>query len=107
METNAGTAERNDEEVTKEKLVRDIKVVLRDAEELIKATAGDLSEKTKEARVRLGAAMERARESCHKLEAKAIAGAKATDRIIRENPYQSIGLAFGLGLLVGVLVNRK
>ena len=107
METNAATSERNVEEVTKQKLLRDMKVVLHDAEELIVATAGDLSEKTKEARVRLGAALERAKESCHTVEARAIAGAKATDRIIREHPYQSIGLAFGLGLLVGVLVNRK
>ena len=107
METNAATTERNVEEVTRQKLLRDMKVVLHDAEALIIATAGDISERTKEARVRLGAALERAKESCHKMEAKAIASAKATDRIIREHPYQSIGLAFGLGLLVGVLVNRK
>ena len=41
------------------------------------------------------------------MEEKTIAVAKATDRTIREHPYESIGIAFGLGLLVGVLVARK
>ena len=41
------------------------------------------------------------------LEEKAVAGAQATDKVIREYPYQSIGIAFGIGLLIGVLVNRR
>ncbi len=107
METNIAKAALEPEEVTRQKLVADFKVVLRDAEALIKATAGELGEKSKEARARLMDALEVAKVTCHKLEEKAVAGAKATDKIIREHPYQSIGLAFGLGLLIGVLVNRK
>jgi len=38
---------------------------------------------------------------------KAVARAKATDRVIRDHPYQTIGLVFGLGLLVGVLAARR
>jgi ElaB/YqjD/DUF883 family membrane-anchored ribosome-binding protein len=34
-------------------------------------------------------------------------GARATDRMIRENPYQALGIAFGLGLLVGVVASRR
>jgi ElaB/YqjD/DUF883 family membrane-anchored ribosome-binding protein len=41
------------------------------------------------------------------LEEKAVQGAKETDRIIRDHPYQTMGIAFGVGLLVGVLVTRK
>ncbi len=107
METNAELMNESVEEVTKEKLINDLKVVVRDAEALLRATAGDLSEKTKEARARLLAALESAKVTCHKLEERAIAGARATDKIIREHPYQSIGIAFGIGLLIGVLVNRK
>jgi len=33
--------------------------------------------------------------------------AKAADRVIRDHPYQTIGIAFGLGLLIGVLARRK
>jgi ElaB/YqjD/DUF883 family membrane-anchored ribosome-binding protein len=90
-----------------EKMVEDLKVVVRDGEELIKATAGEVGEKTKEARAKLGRALEAAKDTCVRLEEKAVAGAKATDKVIRDHPYQSIGIAFGVGLLIGVLVNRK
>lgn len=40
-------------------------------------------------------------------EEKAVDRAKAADRVIRDHPYQTIGLAFGLGLLVGVLAIRR
>jgi len=36
-----------------------------------------------------------------------VTGAKATDKVIREHPYESIGVAFGVGLLIGVLATRK
>jgi ElaB/YqjD/DUF883 family membrane-anchored ribosome-binding protein len=38
---------------------------------------------------------------------KTTAGARATDRVIRDHPYEALGLAFGLGVLIGVLINRK
>jgi len=41
------------------------------------------------------------------LEGKAIDGAKTADKTIRDHPYQSIGIAVGVGLLIGVLVARK
>jgi len=40
-------------------------------------------------------------------EQTAVERAKAADRIVRDHPYQTIGLAFGLGLLIGVLARRK
>jgi ElaB/YqjD/DUF883 family membrane-anchored ribosome-binding protein len=40
-------------------------------------------------------------------EEKAVERAKAADRIIRDHPYQTIGVAFGLGLLIGVLAVRR
>lgn len=100
-------SESSHNEVTMRKLVQDFKVVVQDAESLAKATAGDLGEKAREARNRLAASLESAKVSFHKLEEKAIAGAKATDKVIREHPYESLGVAFGVGLLVGVLVGRK
>ena len=94
-------------EVTMRKLVQDFKVVVQDAESLVRATAGDLGDKAREARARLAASLESAKDTYHKVEEKAIAGAKATDRVIRDHPYQSLGAAFGVGLLIGVLVGRK
>ena len=40
-------------------------------------------------------------------EEKAVERAKAADKVIREHPYQTIGIAFGVGLLLGVLARRK
>jgi ElaB/YqjD/DUF883 family membrane-anchored ribosome-binding protein len=98
---------RAEEEVTMSKLAQDFKVVMHDAEALIKATAGDLGEKAREARARLTASLESAKGGVSKLEERAIEGAKATDKVIREHPYESIGIAFGVGLLIGVLVGRR
>jgi ElaB/YqjD/DUF883 family membrane-anchored ribosome-binding protein len=96
-----------EQEVTFQKLARDFKVVVQDAESLLKATAGELGDKAREARARLAASLESAKGSVHNIEDQAIAGAKAADRVVREHPYQSIGIAFGVGLLIGVLVGRK
>ena len=94
-------------EESTERLLQDLKAVVHDGEELLKAGAQDLSERGVAARDRLAAALEVAKDTRRKLEAKAIASARATDQLIRENPYQSIGIAFGVGMLLGVLINRR
>jgi ElaB/YqjD/DUF883 family membrane-anchored ribosome-binding protein len=94
-------------EQANERLVGDLKVLMRDGEELMKAMAGQAGEKVAEMRSRLVAVIESARATCHRLEEKTVAAAKVTDRTIREHPYESVGIAFGVGLLVGVLVVRK
>ena len=94
-------------EVNTDKLVTDLKRIVTDSQELLHDTKDVVGEKAHEVRERLTDAMESAKRACHRLEEKAIEGAKATDRTIRDHPYQSIGVAFGLGLLIGVLVTRK
>jgi len=56
------------------------------------------------ARERLAAALEMAKETRRRIEERAVEGARATDRLVRENPYQSVGVAFGIGLAMGPLV---
>jgi ElaB/YqjD/DUF883 family membrane-anchored ribosome-binding protein len=90
-----------------ERLVSDLKTLMHDAEELMKVTAGAAGEKVTELRNRLSGAIESAKENCHKWGESTTAAAKATDRTIRDHPYESIGIAFGVGLLVGFLVGRK
>lgn len=94
------------EQATK-RIAGDLRGVVRDAEEVTKATAGQAGEKLSAARSRLAAAVEAARATCQKLEDTTVAAAKATDHCVREHPYETIGVAFGLGLLIGVLVGRK
>jgi ElaB/YqjD/DUF883 family membrane-anchored ribosome-binding protein len=90
-----------------QKLTSDVNQVLRDAEELLKATAGAGGENVKEAHGRLAAALESAKATCERLKEKTVDAAKATDHVIREHPYESIGVALGVGLLIGVLVGRR
>lgn len=56
-----------------------------------------------ELRVKLETAMEKAKEVCDRLQEQTTAVSKATDKTIREHPYQAAGIAFGVGVLVGVL----
>jgi ElaB/YqjD/DUF883 family membrane-anchored ribosome-binding protein len=90
-----------------DKLIADLKRVVRDSEELLQATAGAVGESAQELRERLNETLESARRTCRKLEDRTLEGAQAADEAIREHPYQSIGIAFGIGMLLGVILNRK
>ena len=90
-----------------QRLTSDLNLVLRDAEELLKATAGTGGENVKAAHSKLASALESAKATCERVKEKTVAAAKATDHVIREHPYQSIGVALGAGLLIGVLVGRR
>lgn len=50
--------------------------------------------------------IERAKDVCERLQNQTAAAAKATDKSVREHPYQAMGIAFGIGVLVGVLACR-
>jgi len=97
----------NASEINTDRLVSDLKTVTKDAEELLKTVSGEEGNGSHEMRRRLSAAIESARATYHRLQERAVAGAKATDKVIRQHPYESLGVAFGVGLLVGVLVARK
>jgi ElaB/YqjD/DUF883 family membrane-anchored ribosome-binding protein len=91
------------EQGTREKLVHDLITLVHDAEDLVRATGENLAAKSRDDLI---AALERVKASCRKLEAQASMGANNADKLIRENPYRSVGVAFGIGLLLGVLVAR-
>ena len=97
----------NASEINTDRLVSDLKTVTRDAEELLKTVSGERGNGSNEMRMRLSSAIDSAKATYHRLEEKAVAGAKATDKAIRAHPYESLGVAFGMGLLVGFLVGRK
>ena len=101
------TRSASDIQESTEKLLRDLKEVVRDGEELLRAHVNDLTEKGKAARVRLSEALEAARETRRQLQQRAASGAAATRQAILDNPYESLGLAFLTGMLVGVLMNRR
>lgn len=89
------------------KFVRDVRVVVQDAEDLIKATAGDVEEKTRAARARLAGALVVAKDSLNKAENAASSGVRAADGLVRDYPYQALGAAFIIGVLLGALATRR
>ena len=71
-----------------------------EARGLLDATAHTAGEKIAEARKRLGAVLENAKD-------KAIDVAKTTDKMVRDHPYETVGIAFAVGALVGFLLARR
>jgi ElaB/YqjD/DUF883 family membrane-anchored ribosome-binding protein len=81
--------------------------LLEDAQALLSATAHVAEEKVMDARKRLTAAIEKGKETWAAVQEKAVAGAKATDQVIRENPYKSLAVAVGVGVIIGYLLRRR
>jgi len=97
-------------DVSKEKLIQDLHLVVSDAEELLRATAGLAGEKVSAARERiqenLASAKERLAVAQQNVAAKTRQAAKATDEYVHENPWKAVGIAAGAGLIVGMLISR-
>ena len=97
-------------EVSKEKLMQDLRVVVSDAEELLRATASQAGEKVSAARERiqdnLAAAKEHLAVAQKHVAAKTKQAARATDEYVHENPWKAVGIAAGAGLIVGMLISR-
>ena len=95
----------------KEKLVSDLKVVISDTEELLRATGGAAGEKAGELRERIAIRLRDAKERLADLEAalvdKTKAAARATDDFVHEEPWKAVGVAAALGLALGVLIGRR
>jgi ElaB/YqjD/DUF883 family membrane-anchored ribosome-binding protein len=97
--------------VTREKLVSDLKVVIADAEELLRATANQAGEKIAEIRVKAEENLRSAKIRLARAEEAMLertkAAARATDDYVRANPWRAVGIAAGAGFIVGLLVGRR
>jgi ElaB/YqjD/DUF883 family membrane-anchored ribosome-binding protein len=85
----------------------DLGTLADDARALMAATADVAGEKVSEARKRLAAALESGKKIFGRVKEKTVEGAKAADEAVHEHPYQAIGVAFGVGALIGYLVARR
>ncbi len=94
-----------------DRLVQDLRTLVADAEDLVKATAAETGERIKNARTRLEDHLRVARarldEAQLALVEQSKVAAAATDRFARENPWKVAGIAAGIGLLLGVLIGRR
>ena len=108
--TSAGNMENPPSDFTKDQLMADFKVVVEDAEELLKATAGQGGDKLAEVRAKAEESLRRAKvrmaEAQAALLAKTREAAKATDVYVHENPWEAVGVAAAAGFIVGWLVGH-
>jgi ElaB/YqjD/DUF883 family membrane-anchored ribosome-binding protein len=94
-----------------EKLVTDIRAVIADAEELLRATADQTGEKIAVLRTRIQDRLLDARERLTAAEIilvdKTRAAARATDDYVHANPWQAVGIGAGIGFLLGLALGRR
>jgi ElaB/YqjD/DUF883 family membrane-anchored ribosome-binding protein len=85
----------------------DMGTLVEDARALMAATADVAGDKVAEARRRLAAALDSGKQVFGRVREKAVEGAQAADQLVRENPYQTLVIAFGVGAVIGFLLGRR
>lgn len=100
-----------DSQASKDKLVADLKVLIGDTEELLKATAGQAGEKIASARERIQASLSVYKEKLIDAEQAMMErtkeAARATDEYVHDHPWQAVGAAAGIGFLLGLVIARR
>ena len=100
-----------DSQATKDKLVSDLKVLIGDTEELLRATAGQAGEKIATARERIQASLavykEKLVDAEQAMMERTKEAARATDEYVHDHPWQAVGVAAGVGVLLGMLIARR
>ncbi len=95
----------------RDRLIEDFKTVVHDAEELLRATSDQTGDKINAVRTRAEENLKKARHRLGELEHNLVdrtkAAAKATDQLIHDNPWQSVGVATAVGVMLGMLISRR
>ena len=94
-----------------DQLIADLKTVMQDAEALLRATSSQTGDKIQELRSHAEESLIRARARVGELEQEARRRAQemadVTEGYMRDNPWQSVGIAAGVGLLIGLFLSRR
>ncbi|HSM98931.1 MAG TPA: DUF883 family protein [Gallionella sp.] len=96
---------------SKDKLMEDLRAVVEDAEELLRATANQAGEGASAARARIQESLQVAKARLASAEDAVIdrarEAAKVTDEYVHENPWKAIGISACVGAIVGMLIARR
>jgi ElaB/YqjD/DUF883 family membrane-anchored ribosome-binding protein len=97
--------------VNRDKFVQDMRVVISDAEELLRATATQAGEKIGVARERIQDSIQQAKVKLAETEAalrqRAQQAAREGEEYVRDNPWRAVGIAAGIGLVLGLILSRR
>jgi len=100
-----------DPELTAEKLATDLRLVIADAEALLRATVGETTESVAAARAKITQSLEAAKDGLGSLGEEAAEQARiavrAADDYVRGNPWQAVGVAALAGIALGLLISRR
>jgi len=98
-------------DVTKDKLIADVRLVIADTEELLRATAGQAGDKIADIRARTQERLATAKIKLAEAEAvvvdKAKQAGRAADDYVHDNPWRSVGVPAGFGFIIGLLIGRR
>ncbi len=98
-------------DIANDKLATDLRRIIVDAEELLRATANQAGEKVAAARARVQDSLDSAKLKLELLGEEAAhparAGGRATDDYVHDHPWQSVGIAAMVGLVLGMMISRK
>ena len=101
----------NESTVSKDKLAQDFKVVVADVEELLRATASQAGERVSAVREKVQDSLHRAKVKLAEAEDimvdKGKQAARATDEYVHDHPWRAVGVAAGIGLIIGLLIGRR
>ena len=87
-------------EAPADRLMDELRAVINDAEELLRATADQAGPKVQEVRQRAEESLRNAREHLQ-------GAGRQLDAQVRDNPWAAVGIAAAIGLLAGILLSRK
>jgi ElaB/YqjD/DUF883 family membrane-anchored ribosome-binding protein len=104
MDHNQGA---NMDNVSAEGLMKDMRAVIVDAEDLLKATAAQTGERVEKVRAKAEDSLRVARERMKAAGTSIREKAADVDEEVRAHPWAAAGVAAGIGLLVGVLIARR
>lgn len=99
------------ESFNRERIVGDLKTLMNDAEELLRATTSQAGEKITVARQKIEQSLVEGRKAVADAEKtfmkKSKEAAEIADDYVRENPWSAIGIAAGIGVVLGLLIRGK
>lgn len=111
MTAKKSTTVHEEAQINSENLIGDFKALMADAEDLIKATAGHDDGPLGAIRSKALETLNSAKESLSSVEGtvteKAKVVAERTDEFVHRNPWEAVGVAAGIGLLVGLFIRRR
>jgi ElaB/YqjD/DUF883 family membrane-anchored ribosome-binding protein len=111
MNTKTMVSKNTSNAAPKEKLMEDLRLVVADAEELLRATANQAGEGAAAARARIQESLQVVKGRLAAAQTAVIErtqqAAKDTDQYVHDNPWQAIGISACAGVIVGMLIARR